>query len=473
LRADGDSQIGLGHVHRLLALSEVLQDFFKCTFVIRSPLPGIQDLIRQNGADILSLEDVDENLELDKICQQITNRIIVLDGYHFGTSYQRRIKESGGAVVCIDDIHQFHFVSDVVINTSGGVSQSLYSKERYTRLYSGPAFALLKKPFRTASKNKIQRKSNDVFICMGGADPDNHTASVLRHCLTLPFENYHVVIGEAYRHKEGLLEVVSGSGREVNILVNATPEQLAETMRACATAVCSASGIAYEYLSVRGALYIKQTASNQTLLYRYLLDEGLAFRWEDIPVDAEKISDSINRQQKIFDGNADKRLLKIFHSLDFQLNVTVRRANQTDLMTVFQWANDPELRKQSYRQEQIDLKAHTDWFTKKITDPTSVLYIFDYKNIPLGQVRFELKSDTIVSYSIDKMFRGRGWGFETLRMALSTFKKENHLNAKIIGYVKQGNVSSNAIFEKLGFVRVETDDYPDSYKYEHTNYDRD
>jgi hypothetical protein len=58
-------------------------------------------------------------------------------------------------------------------------------------------------------------------------------------------------------------------------------------------------------------------------------------------------------------------------------------------------------------------------------------------------------------------------------MALSTFKKENHLNAKIIGYVKQGNVSSNAIFEKLGFVRVETDDYPDSYKYEHTNYDRD
>lgn len=474
LRADGNSQIGLGHIHRLLALSEILQDFFSCTFIIRSPLQGIRELILQHCNNILELGDEGEDVELEKISTQLTgNEIVVLDGYHFGTSYQRNVKKAGSALVCIDDIHHQHYISDVIINTAGGVDEKMYSKESYTKLYSGPGVALLKTPFRLASKNKTERSNQSIFICMGGADPDNHTISALRHCLTLPYETYYVIVGEAYLHKEQLMEVGDASKKRINISVNLKPEALAETMKACASAVCSASGIAYEYLSVGGALYVRQTAANQSLLYNYLITSGLAFRWEDIPVSHEKVSTSWIKQKEIFDGLADKRVLKIFNNLDFELNTKIRLATQSDLMTVFHWANDPELRKQSYHQEPIALKDHTEWFTKKINDPTSVLYIFEYKNMPLGQVRFDLRDETIISYSMDKMFRGRGWGLQLLKSAMKTFEKTYRLKTKIIGYVKHDNVSSNTIFKNLGFVRVETNDYPNSFKYEYLNHDRD
>jgi UDP-2,4-diacetamido-2,4,6-trideoxy-beta-L-altropyranose hydrolase len=468
LRADGNSQIGLGHVHRLLALSEILNELFKCTFIIRSPLQGIRDLILQNCSDIIALGDEVEHVELEKIAAHLQgNEIVVLDGYHFGTSYQRIIKKKGSALVCIDDIQHQHYVADVILNTSGGVRENLYSREPYTKIYTGPDVVLLKKPFRLASKIRTARSNASIFICMGGADPDDHTLSVLRHCLPLHYESYHVVIGEAYLHRERLMNFATGSKKSIEVLVNVGPETLAETMKACATAVCSASGIAYEYLSVGGALYIKQTASNQDLLYSYFIEAGLAFRWEDIPVTEDKISSSLLKQSQIFDGNADKRVLRIFNTLDFELNTEIRKGSQSDLMTVFQWANDPESRRQSYNQEPIALDVHAEWFTKKINDSTSVLYIFEYKKVPMGQVRFDLRSETLISYSIDKMFRGRGWGLLALKMAITNFEKEYQLKTKIVGYVKQDNTGSNMIFKNLGFVQVETKDYPNSYKYEY------
>ena len=41
---------------------------------------------------------------------------VVLDGYHFRLGYQQVIKEAGYALVCIDDIHAYPFIADLIIN---------------------------------------------------------------------------------------------------------------------------------------------------------------------------------------------------------------------------------------------------------------------------------------------------------------------------------------------------------------------
>ncbi len=468
LRADGSRQMGLGHIHRLLALSEILKNHFTCKFIIRSPLPGIRELILGICDEISELGEVDESVELKSILKPLTGKeIVVLDGYHFSTEYQGTIKQSGCGLVCIDDIHQQHFVADVVINPAGGVDENTYSKDINTLLFTGPGFAFLKRPFLMASRNRRPPQGNSLFICMGGADPENNTLSALRVCLTLQFDSYYVIVGEAYGYKEVLQLYSKESGKHIEILSNLTPVTLAETMRQCSVAVCSASGIAYEYLSVGGELYAKLTASNQEQLYNYLINEGLAFRFEDLRVAKEKVDGSLIKQKEIFDGNSKKRVLKIFDRLDFSINSVIRKAGPEDLMKAFEWVNDPELRRQSFNPELVPLEAHVKWFNKKLQDSSTYIYIFVYKDVAVAQIRFDVEDEAVISYSIDKSYRGRGWGELVVRRGIEMFQRELNATTKIVGYVKRENEGSKRIFENLGFIQRNTKVYPSSHKYEY------
>ena len=95
MRADGNSEIGLGHVHRLIALAEILKKDFNCIFVIRRPLPRIKELIMECCASLIEIEHVTTlEQEADELLQDLTgNEIIVLDGYQFDTAYQKKIKQ--------------------------------------------------------------------------------------------------------------------------------------------------------------------------------------------------------------------------------------------------------------------------------------------------------------------------------------------------------------------------------------------
>jgi len=460
--------MGLGHIHRLLALSEYLREQFTCNFIIRAPLPGIRKLILDKCNQITELSVMDVSQEIETISKLLKKgEIIVLDGYAFSTEYQKRLKESGCGVVSVDDIHQFHFFADIIINSAGGVAPSLYSMEPYTQLFTGPRYAFVKKAFQLSMNRSEQSGNNSLLICMGGADPRNHTVSTLNHCSNFDFDVIYVVIGEAYLHSEVLESEKKKLPLRVEVLKDIAPVQLADVMKKCAVAICSASGIAYEYLSVGGELYVKKTADNQSLLYDYLIKDGLAFDFKEFRATKERTISSLAKQKEIFDGNSQKRILKLFHKLDFDLNAVVRKATESDLAIVFNWANEPETRRQSHNSKPITLEAHTSWFLKKIRDPATLMYIFEYKKIPVALVRFDVGHEAIISYSIDVNFRGRGWGYAVLEWALRAFQQEYDRAIKIIGYVKHENKNSNAIFKNLGFVQSLSKEYPQSFKYEY------
>lgn len=467
LRADGDSATGLGHLHRLLSLAQILQPEFTCVFLTRNAPASIREQIR-SVCSLVEVSASESTLEANVFKNMLTaNDLVVLDGYSFSTSYQQTIKSAGCRLICIDDIHAYHFVADVILNPAGGVSEKMYSKDLHTQLKTGPAVAFLKKEFREASQwRSEQRKNHSLFLCMGGADPGNHTLSILQRFAQYSFDSIKVVIGEAYQYRESLLAFVQKANVQVEIFSNLLPAELVAAMKQCATAICSASGISYEYLSVGGVLYVEKTAENQSELYKFLTDEGLAFPVNSYPAGEETIKRSLERQAEIFDGHSDKRLLRIFYEQDFHLNVSVRRAVAEDLMIVLEWANDPETRRQSYRPDPISLENHSVWFNRKLNDPTCHLYIFEYKKVPVGMVRFDVGKDAIISYSLSREFRGRGWGMYMLMQAMDELAKVLPLPIAIVGYVKMENESSAITFEKLGFTCTPTDQYPESYKYE-------
>lgn len=124
--------------------------------------------------------------------------------------------------------------------------------------------------------------------------------------------------------------------------------------------------------------------------------------------------------------------------------LTFRLATKEDAKLYFDWANDPEVRKQSHNTDLVLWKTHLKWFNKKVESDSLLLVFFD-GSTPVGQVRID---DGLISFTVDSKFRGKGFGtaiLETVKTLVS--KKFNRITAE----VKKDNIPSIKAFERAGF----------------------
>ncbi len=321
-RADGNSKIGLGHVIRSLALAAMLKEEFECHFIIQNPLPTLKEQILNECHSIIELpESTNYQKELLYLAENHLEKenIVVLDGYNFKTEYQKLIKSFGCKLVCIDDIHEIDFYADAIINHTGGISSSAYSVEDKTDFYFGLKYLLVRKPFMDEAKNRKKKEINsNIFICLGGADPDNTTMEMLELCENnnLDIDTCYVVIGAANQHKDTLDAFSKKSNLKIELLTNLSAVEMIFFMRKCSRAITSPSTISYENLCIGSELYLKLTADNQKNIKRYLIDEKLAFDISNFPIkDRELVKRVMTKQIEILDGQAPQRFIKAFKSL--------------------------------------------------------------------------------------------------------------------------------------------------------------
>lgn len=464
-RADGNATTGLGHVFRSLALAEMLSDTFDCHFIIQNPLEVLETQILNVCNSILKIpETTDIIQEANTLVTQFqANEIIVLDGYHFNTAYQRIFKNKDIKVVCIDDNCSYHFVADAIINHAGGIKKWQYHFEKYTKLFLGLKYALLRKPFREAAKIKI-KKPNNLFICLGGADPKNHTLEVLKKVEQSKETNTcFLVIGGAYIYKSDLEDFLKNTTLKIEVLSNLSADKMVFYMNQCARAITPPSTVSYEYLSTGGILFLKVIANNQININSYFLEEKLALSFDENfeKYDADAITPFIKKQAQLFDGKQRKRFRNIF----YRLTTSTRLARLNDCKIYFDWANDPITRQQSYHSEPIHYENHEAWFKQRLEDTNSILYIVDFNKKSIGQIRFQIKNNiATINYSLDKNYRGKGLGFWIVKKGINSFRK-NYPNHDIIGFVKFDNIASAKIFRNLGFRETVSTKIKNSYKY--------
>lgn len=143
-----------------------------------------------------------------------------------------------------------------------------------------------------------------------------------------------------------------------------------------------------------------------------------------------------------------------------------RKVNPEDVLLCYDWANDPEVRANSYNSKPIELAEHKSWFEKKIRDTNSCYYIAEHNGVPVGQIRFDGGEEKVISFLLAPGSRGKGYGTSMLKEGVAKLLADSPLVKRITGYVKHANVPSNKAFVKAGFTLEEKDNtYPDSYKY--------
>ena len=252
-RADASATIGYGHFIRTLALADMLKDDFDCTFFTASPSSyQIEEMSKVCNHIVLN-----EESKLEDFISFLTgDEIVFLDNYFFTTEYQRIIKNKGCKLVCVDDMHDRHYVADVVIN-HGFADPQQFSKEKYTKLALGCEYALLRKPFLTHSKS--EKNKGEWVVCFGGSDAHDLTSKVVKFLSKREdVTQIHAIVRDAYKHRDILKQL-----NKVIIHSRLSAEEMAALYRASEYVVCSASSVCYEALACQCTIYAGYYVDNQ------------------------------------------------------------------------------------------------------------------------------------------------------------------------------------------------------------------
>jgi RimJ/RimL family protein N-acetyltransferase len=136
--------------------------------------------------------------------------------------------------------------------------------------------------------------------------------------------------------------------------------------------------------------------------------------------------------------------------------VYLRKATPKDVDLLFQWANDPDVRKAAFCSREIGCQEHQAWFSQKLADPHCFHYIaLDSLGSPVGQIRFAIHKQTAeIDYSVARICRSQGYGQQILTAGIDKLSTETARPLTLSARVLTSNRPSSRIFAAAGFEAI-------------------
>jgi len=333
IRVDGNNIIGYGHLFRCIALADMLKRTFDITFIEKDSNDFACLQLQKITTNIIHIKNCAIEEEANLITNTILNHssIFILDGYQYTSEYQKTIKKSGAALVCIDDLHNVHFYADVIINQASGVTQNQYKNEPYTQFCLGFDWIIQRTSFIESSKQKRQfNQIESVFFTLGGGPIFNVAAKILSVLDEIPLVKRIVFLkGSQDVFEKDIKPFIISTSKQFEIYEGLNDKELSTLMKTCDIAICPASVVCLEACSVGIGIYAGYTADNQIDNYNGLVINNLVFELNDLifsskeeikeritqKLSIQKILPQIENQKRIFDGNSKQRYIQLFKSL--------------------------------------------------------------------------------------------------------------------------------------------------------------
>lgn len=151
----------------------------------------------------------------------------------------------------------------------------------------------------------------------------------------------------------------------------------------------------------------------------------------------------LSQHHKLNNQFVDAVIHSKFNSLKFV------EAREDDIETIYNWVNDPLVRENAIDSRVISWAEHTRWYQSILDSKDVKVFILRREENLLGQVRIERKEKGwLIDYSVSKEFRGNGYGTVLIKFLKLNFPEKN-----FIAIVKNSNLSSIRVFEKLEFIK--------------------
>jgi UDP-2,4-diacetamido-2,4,6-trideoxy-beta-L-altropyranose hydrolase len=472
IRTDAGAEIGAGHFMRSLALAQAWRDAGgEICFMMSGAEPFRSRLDREamslavSRAESGSREDA---LKTVREAREYGASWITVDGYRFGPGYQREIKEAGLKLLAIDDHgHAGSYVADVVLDQNLDADEGLYAaRSPETRLLLGTKYALIGREFlrRAPEAKTMAETARKILVTLGGSDPVNATGKIVEAIDRIGREDWDVTVlaGAANPHRRSLAERVTRVRCPIKVVYDA--KDMAEWMAWADVAVCAAGGTSWEMCFMGVPFLVTAVAENQVRNAKTLAAHGAAVNLSPPKdavfsecleetlariVESRSVREAMSaRGRELVDGQGAWRVVACLTE-----DLELREATAGDCRLVWEWANDQETRRVSFRTEPIPWDSHVEWYRSKLADSRCRLYIaMNGAKSPVGQVRYDLEGDeAAISVSVDRRYRGLGYGGRLIRLGCDKLFETSPVRA-VRAYVKEENEVSKRAFLAAGFL---------------------
>jgi len=332
-RADASSKMGTGHLMRCLALAQYCADHGAgVTFVTACDNPVLLQRLHSEGFHVVRIEhpypDPSDWDTTEAVLQKNPGAWVVLDGYHFDTTYQDSIRSSGHELLVWDDAaHLGCYSTDVILNQNLHAGTLNYHCKGQCDLLLGNKYVVLRREFDSFKtwNREIPSVAKNILVTLGGADRENHTLKVVKGLLLLDLHdiNIRVVLGPANCHYHAIREAVTGSVHDIKLIQHT--EEIAQSMAWADLAISSGGSTVWELAFMATPTVVGCLSDVEALSVAGLRAAGicLCFGWygdfdssqiasliEDCIYDSQWRQNSSDRSRELFDGRGAERVFQ-------------------------------------------------------------------------------------------------------------------------------------------------------------------
>lgn len=484
-RADGNRDIGGGHIARCRALADALQEKgWRVRFAVNRATLDAFPSICQFGEGVIELPPGDETMDaahLTNATQTGACDLLVVDHYGLGRAFESACRPWAKRIMAIDDLADRPYDCEVLLDQTLDRTEDDYRAlvPPDTVLLLGPNFALLRPEFAFARDGAIAaRRGRDcrrVLVSMGAMDPDNITCRVLdgiaRSGCDLATD---VVLGDGAPNLKAVEEKVQEMGAGIRLHVGGT--NMAELMARADIAVGAGGTMSWERCALGLPSLVIVCFDNQREVGERLGAAGAVSLLGDIgTVNGDRIAAELERLMSdrkavgtmaaksacIADGRGAARVVDAIDPWPTATadKVRLRPAQDSDCDIMYAWQSHPDTRRHFHNPEVPTLPEHKAWFAACLEDPDCLLNLILCGETPAGVLRLDSAGDVPgaapafrVSIVIAPDRRGMGIGRAALASARQLVPE-----AELIAEVLPGNDASHSLFRGAGYVWAGTD----------------
>lgn len=313
IRADANEMIGTGHVMRCLSIAQKMRLIGNGVCFITADNCS-RPMIENQGFEVICLDSVWDHLnsETDKLIEVIRFRnikVILIDSYFVTFSYLSEIQKNT-RVAYIDDVHEFAYPVDLLINYNVYADQihysSIYSGEGIPKFALGCKYAPLREEFCDVKK-QINQAASKILITTGGTDRYNVTGALIE-CFKSKsdFLNYdfYFVLGRFNQNIDWLKEAY-GEYKNIHFLINIS--DMDHYMKMCDIAITAGGTTTYELCACGIPSIMYTLADNQLEIAKAVSERNLIPLMGDVRKNLGECVENIHSQLRILCENYELR----------------------------------------------------------------------------------------------------------------------------------------------------------------------
>jgi len=392
----------------------------------------------------------------------------VIDSYLTDYELYNSISKAVKLPLYLDDNKRIDYPSGIILNGTIFSEDLNYPRKKDIVYLLGSKYIPIRKEFWNVPMKKIGETIKNIMVTFGGDDAQNMTPKILKLLnVNRPDLIKTVIIGKGFKKRE---QIESSIDSKTELIYYPSAATMKKVMLGSDLAISAAGQTLFELARVGVPTIAISVADNQMNNIKGCQKAGFieyAGAWDDKNIqsllmqkfdllqNADVRKKMARAGRSWVDGLGAIRTVNFCLTKYFEDYISLRKAEEKDIYTIYELSNEKEVRKNSFNPDKIEIANHTTWFMNKLEDKNCLFLIAKINRDFVGQVRFDIDGDVaVVSISLIKRYRGLGAGRILLQKAMDFLKSGKPGTLFIKSYIKTGNIHSKRLFEITDFAFV-------------------